>query len=165
MDWNALGAIGELVGAVAVLITVGYLAVQIRQNTRALESSALNSLREVHVLTENNEHYNSLILKSLRTEVLTPEERLQMVERFYTIMKGFEVLWAQQQVGAISHDQFDQHLDLVRWALTAPVCRRMWAELQSIFTPEFQAAIQNTVLAADAPTSQMVKAMAAIEAK
>ena len=38
MDWNALGAIGELVGAVAVLITVGYLAVQIRQNTRALES-------------------------------------------------------------------------------------------------------------------------------
>ena len=91
MDWDALGAIGELVGAVAVLITVGYLAVQIRQNTRALESAALNSLRDVHVLTEHNEHYNSLILKSLRNDALTDEERLQMVERFYTIMKGFEV--------------------------------------------------------------------------
>ena len=151
MDWNALGAIGELVGAVAVLITVGYLAVQIRQNTRALESAALNSLRDVHVLTENNEHYNSLILKTLRNEVLTAEERLQMVERFYTIMKGFEVLWLQQRIGAISHDQFDQHLDIVRWALTAPVSRRMWAELESIFTPEFQSAIQKKVLAADAP--------------
>jgi len=165
MDWNALGAIGELVGAAAVLLTVGYLAVQIRQNTRALESSALNSLRDVHVLTENNEHYNSLILKSLRKEVLTPEERLQMVERFYTIMKGFEVLWLQQRVGAISHDQFDQHLDIVRWALTAPVSKKMWAELESTFMPEFQTAIQNKVLAADAPASQMAKAMAAIERK
>ena len=165
MDWDALGAIGELVGAVAVLITVGYLAVQIRQNTRALESAALNSLRDVHVLTEHNEHYNSLILKSLRNDALTDEERLQMVERFYTIMKGFEVLWLQQRVGAISHEQFDQHLDLVRWALTAPVSRRMWAELQSVFTLEFRTAIQNEVLAADAPVSQMVEAMAAIDGR
>lgn len=165
MDWDALGAVGELVGAVAVLITVGYLAVQIRQNTRALESSALTALHDVHVLTENNEHYNSLILKTLRNEALTDEERLQMVERFYTIMKGFEVLWAQQQLGAISHDQFNQHLDLTRWALTAPVTRRMWAELSSTFAPEFQAAIENKVLAAEAPSSQMVKAMAAIARK
>ena len=165
MDWDALGAIGELVGAVAVLITVGYLAVQIRQNTRALESAAINSLRDVHVLTENNEHYNSLVLKSLRNEALTDEERLQMVERFYTIMKGFEVLWLQQQVGAVSHDQFDQHLDIVRWALTAPVSRRMWAELKSIFAPGFQAAIQTKVLAEDAPASQMVSAMTAIDGR
>ena len=88
-----------------------------------------------------------------------------MVERFYTIMKGFEVLWLQQRVGAISHEQFDQHLDLARWALTAPVARRMWIELQPIFTPEFQAAIEKEVLAADAPTSQMVLAMAAIDGR
>lgn len=162
MEWDALGAIAEFVGAVAVLITVGYLAVQIRQNTRALESAALNSMRDIHVLTEKNEHYNSLVLKSLRKEDLTPEECLQMVERFYTIMKGFEVLWLQQRVGAISHDQFDQHLDLVRWALTAPVSRRMWTEMKSIFVPEFNNVIQSKVLASSAPTSQMTMAFAAI---
>ena len=164
MEWDALGALAELLGAIAVLITVGYLAVQIRQNTRALESSALNSLRDVHVLTEHNEHYNSLILKSLRHEDLTAEEQLQMVERFYTIMKGFEVLWLQQQVGAITHDHFDQHLDLVRWALTAPVSRRMWTELESTFTPEFQKVIREQVLAKDAPPSLMTRAMASIRA-
>ena len=163
MEWDALGALAELLGAIAVLITVGYLTVQIRQNTRALESSALNSLRDVHVLTEHNEHYNSLILKSLRHEDLTAEEQLQMVERFYTIMKGFEVLWLQQQVGAITHDQFDQHLDLTRWALTAPACRRMWAELESTFTPAFQDVIREKVLAKDAPPSQMARAMASIQ--
>jgi len=35
MNWEALGAIGEIVGAVAVVVTLVYLAVQIRQNTRS----------------------------------------------------------------------------------------------------------------------------------
>ena len=35
MDWNALGAVGELVGAGAVLVTLIYLAVQVRQSSFA----------------------------------------------------------------------------------------------------------------------------------
>jgi hypothetical protein len=35
MDWNALGAIGELVGGAAVLVTLIYLAVQVRQSNVA----------------------------------------------------------------------------------------------------------------------------------
>ena len=34
MGWDAIGAIGEIVGAFAVVATLGYLAVQIRQNTK-----------------------------------------------------------------------------------------------------------------------------------
>ena len=33
--WDAIGAIGDFVGGVGVILTLGYLAVQIRQNTRA----------------------------------------------------------------------------------------------------------------------------------
>ena len=36
MNWEALGAIGEIVGAIAVVLTLGYLAVQMRQNTRVV---------------------------------------------------------------------------------------------------------------------------------
>jgi hypothetical protein len=35
MDWDAIGAVGDFVGGVGVILTLGYLAVQIRQNTRA----------------------------------------------------------------------------------------------------------------------------------
>ena len=35
MDWDVIGAIGDFVGGVGVIVTLGYLAVQIRQNTRA----------------------------------------------------------------------------------------------------------------------------------
>ena len=36
MNWEALGALSELIGAIAVVLTLIYLAVQIRQNTRAI---------------------------------------------------------------------------------------------------------------------------------
>ena len=39
MDWDAVGAIGELVGAIGVVATLGYLAVQTKHNTRAVNSS------------------------------------------------------------------------------------------------------------------------------
>ena len=54
MNWEAIGAVGESLSAVAVLITLVYLAVQIRQNTHAMKISAMTSLRDVHELTENN---------------------------------------------------------------------------------------------------------------
>ena len=44
MNWEALGAIGEIVGAVAVVLTLGYLAVQIQQNTRSLQAASLQSI-------------------------------------------------------------------------------------------------------------------------
>jgi hypothetical protein len=39
MNWDAIGSIGEIVGAAAVVITLYYLAVQIRQNSRLVQRS------------------------------------------------------------------------------------------------------------------------------
>ena len=43
MNWDALGALAELLGALAVLVTVAFLALQMRQNTKALRSESMNS--------------------------------------------------------------------------------------------------------------------------
>jgi hypothetical protein len=50
VDWNAIGAIGEMLGAVAVVITLLYLSKQIRQNTRSVQiavNSLIGSIRSV----------------------------------------------------------------------------------------------------------------------
>ena len=39
MNWDALGASAELLGAIAVIISVVYLAFQIRQNTKQIEEN------------------------------------------------------------------------------------------------------------------------------
>ena len=48
MNWEALGAIGEIVGAVAVIATLAYLAVQIRQNSLALPDIYSSRLMRLH---------------------------------------------------------------------------------------------------------------------
>ena len=36
MNWEAIGAIGEIVGAAAVVFSLTYLALQLRANTRTM---------------------------------------------------------------------------------------------------------------------------------
>jgi hypothetical protein len=38
MNWDAVGAVGETIGSIAVLITIVYLALQVRQNNRNTKS-------------------------------------------------------------------------------------------------------------------------------
>jgi len=43
MDWEAIGAISEVIGAVAVVGSIVYLAIQIRQGTSATAAGNMNS--------------------------------------------------------------------------------------------------------------------------
>lgn len=51
MNWDAIGAIGEVVGAVAVVASLVYLARQIRQNSSLVEQSALATGAEAAALS------------------------------------------------------------------------------------------------------------------
>ncbi len=164
MNWEAIGAIGETLSAVAVLVTLGYLGIQFRQNTRAMRSSALRSIQDVVLLTEGNERYIAYLNKSQRNERLTPDERAHVVERFMTVMRTFERIWHEHTLGVIAEHQFNQHLDLLRWALSLPEHRCMWEQMAQIFDPQFRAVVDIQALSDDAPTSSMVKAFLALDA-
>ena len=51
MNWDAIAAVGELVGAVGVVVSLLYLASQVRQNTLTMRAtsaaSAAQSMREI----------------------------------------------------------------------------------------------------------------------
>ena len=49
LNWEAIGAIGELTGASAVVISLIYLATQIRQNTKASRAQSYLAVIEGHV--------------------------------------------------------------------------------------------------------------------
>ena len=102
MNWEAIGAVGEVLGAATVLITLGYLAVQIRQNTQVMQNSALGAALDFHRLFNRNERYIALLAKSQRKEELTLEDRAHMVERFLAIMRELESIWYHQQRGTLS---------------------------------------------------------------
>ena len=46
MNWEAIGAIGEVLGAVSVLITLLYLSRQISASNKALDSTGATAMME-----------------------------------------------------------------------------------------------------------------------
>ena len=60
MNWEAIGAIGEIVGAAAVIITLIYLASQVRTARKAtLDQNRLTrsaAIREIILSTANNDN-------------------------------------------------------------------------------------------------------------
>ena len=47
MNWEAIGAIGELLSVVVVVASVIYLAIQIRENTRVSQNEAYRETIEI----------------------------------------------------------------------------------------------------------------------
>jgi heme/copper-type cytochrome/quinol oxidase subunit 1 len=44
MQWEAVSAIGEIIAAIAVVVSLVYLAVQIRQNTKIVAANTFQSI-------------------------------------------------------------------------------------------------------------------------
>ena len=65
MNWDAIGAIAETLGAAGVIITLAYLAVQVRQNSRLLERSAeATRVTADDAVVENFNEWREMIITS-----------------------------------------------------------------------------------------------------
>ena len=79
MNWEAIGAVGEIIGAVAVFATLVYLALQIRQNTAmtntSIYESAMGGFIDLNQIVLFNPHVAQAYMKGLSDpDSLTEEE-------------------------------------------------------------------------------------------
>ncbi len=91
MNWDAIGAIGEVVGGVAVIATLLYLAVQIRQNARSVRNAASLSvnegLAEINRRVSNDPEFADLWLRGRKDyRGLTDVERMRFASYALDIM-------------------------------------------------------------------------------
>ncbi len=71
MNWDAVGAMAELVGAIGVIASLIYLAIQIRQNTRSLQANTFQTVADssgqrLMTLAQNDELAARLAAESKR---------------------------------------------------------------------------------------------------
>ncbi|MGR8946489.1 MAG: hypothetical protein ACU84Q_00475 [Gammaproteobacteria bacterium] len=80
MNWDAIGAIGEIVGAIAVVGTLAYLATQIRVASIAAESQGSYSSAEVYSRWRqallNNPEVVKAVIRANEFGELKPEQNL-----------------------------------------------------------------------------------------
>lgn len=114
MDWDAAGAIGELIAAAAVIVTLVYLSRQIRENSRQLSQTSLTDINglynEAFMPVYNSENSMRIWITGLEApESLEPVE-LQIFLLYMTrLMAAFDTLVEHYQLGTVSDERFDQH--------------------------------------------------------
>ena len=104
MNWDALGAIAELIGGVAVLITLVYLATQVRQSNQMqrqqISTEQTNRYHaNAHILASNPELV-TIYRKAMVGEDLTEEERWRFGSFMYALILDFEEMFYFHEDGA-----------------------------------------------------------------
>ena len=54
MNWDALGAVAEALGAAGVVVTLVYLSVQVRRNSKEIVESRTQRVFELMIETRSN---------------------------------------------------------------------------------------------------------------
>ena len=143
MNWEAISAIGELVGAIAVIVTIGYLAIQIRQNTSALRAVATQGVTD-----EAASIYQTLCtdpeLATIAVRGWNAIDELNNSEtaRFYAynMMTLFYLQnwYFQTRDGHIEVDLLASWTRILQQMVTTQGFQRFWNDRKMIFAPEFQ---------------------------
>jgi hypothetical protein len=137
-DW---GSIGEIIGGIAVLATVVYLAIQLRQSTQATHrhtyNAAADSMAQFSWNLAKNPYLQKLYRNMLSTpDSLTADELLQaetILDAYLTLMESYY----------LHNIQFGETLSQARWGriltriFATPGGQRYWAQRRWQFHEDF----------------------------
>ena len=140
MNWEAVGAIGEIVGATGVIVSLVYLAAQIRHSNRQVdEQSRSSQLASAAAVARGFADFRrSFIHDSELTAIwvkggneldeLTPEERLRFDYSAVELFWSWAMVWLYTQQGVFDPIIADQTMKNLELYVTLPGIRKWWFE-------------------------------------
>lgn len=128
MNWEAIGAIGEIVGALAVVVTLVYMVIQIRQNTAAVATatyeSTMTGFNDINVVVASDPELASLLDRGTQN----PDElSAQEVTQFNFLLRCYANQWWKllklHERGSLSEDDWSVFAREAAQFLDQPGCR------------------------------------------
>lgn len=155
MDLTQLANVGEFVGGIAVLVTLIYLAIQVKQGTTALSSTRHHEMLDCafkNTLTPicQDRDYAEFILRAQQApDELDETDWYRFVNHAYMAYAMWEDAFVSHRRGLID-DQFWSGWDQgMRSLLTAPGFRKFWEQERKGHAPLFQTYIDSEIFTVD----------------
>ena len=143
MNWDAIGAIAELLASITVIITLIYLATQIRQANTNLHMAATRDMADTQVAwirsLRSDEKMHSIYRQGLKNrESLPREDRgrfdLLLLEMLNELDSGYH----QYRIGAMDEDQWQSLVRTLRVVFDSPGGYASWQRQKVICTDVFR---------------------------
>ena len=142
-----LGSLGEFVSSFAVLLTLIFLTLQMRQNTKAVRASTAAEMTS-QWLTQANSAATSPALNESFSLVLESGSVMNKAGRhvFYftaAMLKTTEFAHYQWSEGNLDGRLWNTHESAIEAVVTAPYFGELWAVQSGWYTGEFQTYINS----------------------
>jgi len=143
---EALGNLGDFVGGLAVIATLLYLAVQVRQNTKLLRASALTAWAEARVALNNMLASDPDLARIMQTGIgdflsLSEAERRQFINLMRGLFTTYEHQHQLYETGLIDRETWEYHRETIGDGLSRPQVAAWWEHRKYIFSPSFVRAV------------------------
>lgn len=146
MNWEAVGAIGEVGGSIAVLATLVYLALQVRQNTAALRAGAAQavseSLNQVN-LTDASSLVHARVVRLAFEDpgAMNEDERSLCDYLCLASCRALEAALLQAELGTLDADTAEMVDDNFPALFGSDYFRDWWQRTNYPFTRRFRRAV------------------------
>jgi hypothetical protein len=158
LNWDAIIAIAEVVGALAVLITLAYLAIQTRDNVRIMRSRAVwdaqVSFVEVNEILGDGGTVSQLMYKAVSEPGELSSYEKYLAHRFCRgWFQRMEAQFALYSAGILDEEVWELRRGYAKAILNNPVMSEAWESDKgnSMFTKAFIESI-DSVGNAEAPS-------------
>ena len=149
MTFQDLGSIGELIAAIATLITLAYLALQLKQNTTALKSQTFQQSSMDMSLTANSISSDGDLAKIIiKAEngltALSSDERLRFHFCILVAVRRIQAIYNQALYGSNQRQRI-QGFERSIMSLLSNVGSEWWKSTKSAFSKEFIVYADNNI--------------------
>ena len=148
MAWDALAAIGTMLGALGVIISLVYLATQIKNQNRESELAAANELAAQWSAAMSDVATNGQLARILevgleRVEELEPHEYVQFTAHLNRIFRDVESMYTQYRAGRLSEELWQGISTSTIQFTKSPGVKYWWATRSGWFGEAFSQFIQS----------------------
>ena len=144
-----LGNLGEFIASIGVLITLIYLAIQIRQNTAATRIQIRQAISEAQFANINSratdEHLPLIIMKVNRGEPINTEEHDRLYFHLDATMRQFENFHSHHTAGMLSDMDWKAiRAGMIR-TLRTELAQEIWAGIRHAYNEDFQTVVDTAI--------------------
>jgi hypothetical protein len=158
---SELASIAEVIGAVAVVISLIYVGAQVRDTNRAVRSAAINDATIAvqswyQMMSSDPAGIDAWLNSALNAEAPPRNEEFRFQMQLQALMYAIQNVFMLSQEGAIDLEFRDSMANLIRPGGHTPGFERYWVQRREYFHPEF-ASFVDEVLAREGPLDSAVE--------
>lgn len=150
MNFQDLANLGEIIGGVAVVVSLIYLAVQVRQNTTSQQTEnyarALDRIATLQALFGKDGGLSVMFAKGVRNPSdLQAGERIQFTWILYEMFGAFEFMFHASLGNAIPDEVWKRWELTIAYWLGHPGVQTWWGVRPAPFTASFTAYVESAI--------------------